>query len=244
MPFKSKKILIISMTGGFGHIRAGEALLEYAKENLKNINVEHVDIITIDPSLKKYATKFYDVTSKKFPFVWRMFYEFPPVFLTSKKMIGFLGLFNDKLKQYVAQKNPDIIIFTNIIMLPMLAPTISKHFTNIKMGVVVTDYHGHPYYNFPGINYYFVPSEEVSKDLEALNIGKENIIVTGIPISPKFYIKENIEELKLKYGITNGDPVVLFIASFRISQNDLLSALNQLLDVKPKINIIFLLFLI
>lgn len=240
---KMRKILIISMTGGFGHIKAGEALLDYAKENLPDISAEHIDISNINPLFKKLTIKFYDTISKKLPFIWGALYkitDFAPVSLVAKKIGEINFILKKEIKNYILNKNPDSIIFTNIVPLPLFSNFLSKKFTDIKMGVVVTDYYGHPYYNFPFLDYYFVVNEKVKEDLEKEGVSKEKIRITGIPISPKFYIKENIVDLKKKYGINNDFPVVLLIASFRLSKNDLILMVKQLLNFKQKINLIFI----
>ena len=226
------------MSGGFGHIRAGEALLDYAKENLPNIHAEHFDVSNINISLKKYA-KIYDFLNKRFPFVWGAMYKYfsAPI---AKKIISFGGLFNSIIKNYIFKKNPDGIIFTNVIILPMFISALHNKFTNIKMGVVVTDYHGHPYYNFSSIDCYFVANDKVKNDFQKIGMNKEKIAVTGIPINPRFYIKQNIKDLKLKYGINNNLPVVIFIASFRVSRKDLVESVKQLVEFRQKINLVFI----
>lgn len=232
-----KKFLIISMTSGFGHTRAGEALFAYAKKNLPDYDVQHTDIINIDTSLKKYSN-IYDFASKKFPFLWRALYYYVPLPVI-KKIVSWGGPLHEKLKSHVLEKKPDVIIFTNFVIMPMFA-FLGRMSPRMKIGVVVTDYRGHPYCKFSFVDYYFVPTDQVQKDLENVGIGREKIMVTGIPINPKFYLQENIKDLKIKHGIENQLPVVLFIASFKISKKELLKTLRQLLALKPQINIIFL----
>ena len=222
------------MTAGFGHIKAGQALLDYAEKNLPNVTAEHIDIANIDSSFKKYS-KIYDAISKKFPFIWGTLYavsDFNFFAFLVKKINIFSYFFSGKIKKYIYEKNPDAIIFTNVIPLPLFAFAFRKMFPAIVMGVVVTDYHGHSYYNFSCIDYYFVANKEVGRDLEKSGVKKEKIVVTGIPINPKFYIKENIGDLKLKYGINNDFPVVLLIASFKISKNDLVALVRQLIKLE------------
>lgn len=236
---KKKKILILSMTGGFGHIRAGEALLDYAKAHLPGIEAKHVDAATISPSLKKYGGKLYDAASKKFPWVWKMFYEYFPVSL-AKKIVETRSLFDPKIKEYIAKEKPDGIIFTNVVILPMFLSIVRSMFEGVKMGVVVTDYHGHAYYNFPDLDFYFVAHEQVGQDLESLGVDKHKIAITGIPVNPKFYIKHSVKELKVKHGIKNNLPVVVLITSFGISQKELLKVVGDLLEVSVHINLICL----
>ncbi|OGZ68967.1 MAG: hypothetical protein A3D44_00170 [Candidatus Staskawiczbacteria bacterium RIFCSPHIGHO2_02_FULL_42_22] len=232
-----KHILIMSMTGGFGHVRAGEALLDYAKEHVPEMNAEHVDITAIDPSLKKYAQGMYGAASKKFPFVWKILYNYPAAYHLAKKTVFFRGLFNSKVKNYIYQKKPDAIIFTNVEILPLFIGAVKKKFPHIVMGIVVTDYHGHPYYKFSCMDYYFVAHQDVADDLKNVGIKQEKIKITGIPINPGFYVKENIGDLKLKYGIKNNLPVVLLITSFQISSRDLIALIENLLALDPKINV-------
>ena len=54
MDNNKKKVLLISMRGGFGHLKAGEALFEYAQKNLPNIDIKHVDVQSISPIFKGY----------------------------------------------------------------------------------------------------------------------------------------------------------------------------------------------
>ncbi|MSU54389.1 MAG: glycosyltransferase [Candidatus Staskawiczbacteria bacterium] len=235
-----KKVLIISMTGGFGHIRAGTALLDYAKQHLPNIEAEHIDAIEIDPPLKKYAVTVYGFISKKFPFLWKVIYGFTLFSLVMRKVVALRGMYNHNIKNYIIEKKPEAVICTNVVILPIIAPILHKVLPATKIGVVITDYCGHPYYNIAFVDYYFVPTLQVQKELEEAGVVKEKIVVTGIPIDPRFYIKENIQDLKLKYGIKNNLPIVLFIASFKISKNDLRLVIGQLLKLTPNINLIFI----
>jgi len=229
----------MSMAGGFGHIRAGEALLDFAKEHLPQTHVEHVDIADIDPPLKKYS-KLYDIISKKSPLLWEIIYKFPPMFFVFRELIATRKLFNHAILDYINGKKPDVLIFTNVIMLPMFAVACKKMLPHSTLVVVVTDYHGHSYYRFSCIDYYFVATVSVAKDLETAGIEKEKIMVTGIPVNPRFYVKENIHDLKSKYCINNDFPVVVCITSFRASKHHLVTMVKSLLEFKQKINVVCL----
>jgi len=241
-PINKKKVLIISMRAGFGHLRAGSALLDYAKINLKNLNVEHVDILDVDPFLKP-LTRFYEATAIKVPFVWGAIYKLSNFRITTY-FIKYLGYFNFafkyKIRNYIKTKNPDVILITNIICMPIFLSACKKIINDKKIAVLITDYHGHHYYKFSRVDYYFVPHGQVKDDLEKMGVKSEKIIVTGIPISPKFYVKHDIKELKLKYKIDNNYPTVLFISSFRISGASLISIVKRILKSQFKVNLIFI----
>lgn len=234
---KKEKVLILSMLSGFGHIRAGEALLDYAKENMPNVQAEHVDICNIDKSFKRYA-KTYDFFVKKFPFLWEIVYKYLPVFV-AKRIVFFGGIMSNKVKDYVKKENPDVIIFTNVTIIPIFIDDFRKMFPAAKIAVLVTDYHAHPYYVFKDLDYYFVGHSKIKEDFIKMGVANEKVISSGIPINPRFYIRQDIKELKSSYGIKNNMPVVLFIASFKISNKNLISIVKDLLSFDPKLNILF-----
>ena len=130
-------------------------------------------------------------------------------------------------------------ILNNALVLTMFKPGYRKFFPEVKIAIVLTDYHGHPYYKFSDIDYYFIPHPEIKKDLLKIGIKEDRVIVSGIPINPRFYINQDIQELKLNYGIKNNLNTVLLIASFHISKSKLVSMISQLLNYKPELNVLF-----
>lgn len=230
------KVLIISMLSGFGHIRAGEALLDYAKENLKSVKVNHIDICDIDSRFKKYA-RIYDFLIKRFPLLWDLAYKYLPVSLV-KKLVSFNYLTENKVIDYAKKENPDVIIFTNVVVVPMFMATFKKLFPKAILAVIVTDYHAHPYYVFKEIDRYFVGHQEVKEELISFGVKQQRIIVSGIPINPRFYIKQSVASLKKKYKIGNDLPIVLMIASFKLPVSTIIILIKKLLAFSPKINLI------
>jgi processive 1,2-diacylglycerol beta-glucosyltransferase len=237
MTSKKKKILIFSLKAGFGHLRSGQALLDYAKENLPEVQVTHVDASEITSSLKN-AGDVYEFVAKKTPALWAMVYKLPFFFAGAKNVGAMVGGSDKKMKEYIMAKKPDAILFTNVVIVPLLMKVVKQVAPNVPTGVVVTDYHAHPYYQSADIDRYFVPSESAKKDLEAAGVPSADILVTGIPINPKFYIEQSVTELKHSYGITNSLPVVVLIASFRISPEECVALVRQLLEVQPKKNLV------
>lgn len=238
---EKKKILIISMRAGFGHLRAGDALLDYAKTNLKNINAKHIDILDLDPFFKPFL-RFYEFAVKRFPKIWGIIYVAMNLkwfsFITkafSKTNIILIR----KIRKFIIEKNPDVILFTNIVPVAVFLSACKGLIDNKKIGVIVTDYHGSYFYYFKRVDYYFVVNDQVKKDLIKIGISVEKIIVSGIPVSPKFYVKQNIDELKTKFKVNNNFPIVLLIASFRFSNKKMIYLVKNLLEHKPKINLVY-----
>jgi processive 1,2-diacylglycerol beta-glucosyltransferase len=75
--------------------------------------------------------------------------------------------------------------------------------------VVVTDYYAHQIWVAPGIRHLFVATEEIK---QALGKKHSSVIVSGIPIHPRFLKQKNHPQLLLKFKIANQSPVVLFLS--------------------------------
>jgi processive 1,2-diacylglycerol beta-glucosyltransferase len=102
--------------------------------------------------------------------------------------------------------------------------------------VVVTDYHGHSYYNVPLIDRYFVAIPEVKDDLVRVGVEEQKISVTGIPVSQKFYSGYDAKSLKRKLGFKNDFKTVLFVS--RLSKDFVIPAIEKLLGLEDKINLV------
>jgi len=226
------------MKAGWGHIKAAQALEEYANSNLPDFKIDHVNFCEIEPMLGNFFEIFYDITNARLPTVWGAVYETfdkEPVSAAFRKVNGFQRLFKRRIGRYLKRKNPDGIIFTNVIPAPMVAPPCHKIFPNISLAVVVTDYYGHSYYNVPLIDRYFVAIPEVKKDLVRTGVNEDKISVTGIPVGQKFYGNYNQTNLKRKLGFKNNFKTVLF--SSRLSRDYIIPSLKGLLTMDEPINL-------
>lgn len=227
------------MKTGWGHIKAAQALEEYAKTNLPDLKITHVDLCDIEPRLGKFFEIFYDFTNDRLPLVWGTVYEtFDKEMVSSafRRVNGFQRLFNRRVSRYLRRLEPDGIIFTNVMPAPMMAPACRKMFPKMPLTVVVTDYHGHSYYNVPLIDQYFVAIPEVKEGLARVGIDEQKISVTGIPVSQKFRTDYDAESLKHKLGFKNDFKTVLFVS--RLSKDFVIPTIEILLAREEKINLI------
>jgi len=234
----AKKILIVSMKAGWGHIKAAQALEEYAKKNLPHLYVKHIDLCVVEPLLGKFFQKFYDISSNRFPRVWGKVYEAfdkELVAIAFQKLSGAQTLINHRVADYLKEQKADDIIFTNVIAAPLIAPVCRRIFPAGSLSVVVTDYHGHSYYNVPELDRYFVAIPEVKDDLARVGVDEQKIAVTGIPVGLKFFTKPNVSLLRRRLGFKEARPTVLFVS--RMRKDFVIPAITGLLLREPKINL-------
>lgn len=236
-----KKILIVSMTVGSGHVRAGRALAEYADKYLPGIRAEHLNAADIaSPLARLFNQKMYETVVTNFPELWGQAYKAFDHRATAQALRRISQLqapFCRKLVRYIVSKRPDGIIFTYVGIAQLLSPIFRRRLEGVKIGMVVTDYHGHSLYNMPAVDRYFVADQYVKDDLVSAGVAGERIQVSGMPVSPLFYARRPAQELKTKYGLNSRQPVVLMMPNF-LPREEVEPTIAELLDLKQKINLI------
>lgn len=235
-----KKILIVSMKAGFGHLRAGQALADYANECLPEIHATHLDAGEIAPPLAKlFNQKIYETAVREFPELWGKAYEAFDHRLPARALRHISRLqapFCQKLINHVVSLQPDAVIFTYVAVAQLLAPSCRNRIKDVKLAMVVTDYHGHSLYNIPAIDCFFVADDFVSKDLESTGVDPSKIKITGIPVKKTFYADYNRQKLKRKLGFIDDSKTILFIS--RLDRDFILPTLEKILNSKEPLNLI------
>lgn len=218
-----RKILIVSVKAGAGHLKAAEAveaafakyqpdsevknleLLDYARKPIKYLYGKmYLDIVKAIPELYAYSYKHYK-PSRKF---------IKPRFLIDK--FNFRDFFD-----IVEDFAPDIVVATHFIPGGVLDNYRRKRKKGLKIALTITDYEFHPLWLVPNIDLYFTATEEINGSLMFYGIPPEKIVASGIPIHPKFSEQKDWKQLLTKYGLNNKSPVVLISAgSFGVTPLD------------------------
>ncbi len=230
-----EKILVVSCSGGLGHIRAAEAILESCKELHPEIQIKHIDI-------SKYSGRFfrtffvdsYNFIVKHRPEIFKQVFNFADSEKRKKSfniLLPLLKVSCKKFFKFVAEFNPDRVICTHFAP-PALLNTLEHAY---PVDVVVTDYYAHNIWLAPGIRTLFVPSESIKNVLTQKYSG--NVIVSGIPIHPRFFRKMNDEEIEKKYHLDSHFPTVLFLSGGK-GNIDIPTAVKHTLLNSANLNII------
>ena len=208
------KILIVSVKAGAGHLKAAEAveaafrryqphaevknidLLDYSNDLIKYLYGKmYLDVVKVIPELYAYTYKHYE-SSKQF---------IKPRFLIDK--LNFSDVF-----QLVEEFNPDVVVATHFISEAVLENYRRKKKKRFKIVVTLTDYEFHSVWLVSNVDSYFTATEEVKDSLLFYGVPPEKIVMSGIPIHPKFSEKKDKKELLAKYGLNKQSPIVLISA--------------------------------
>ena len=119
-----------------------------------------------------------------------------------------------KLNKLINEINPEIIISTHPFSSQMCALLKKKGEINCKVATVLTDYAPHgQWLMYPEyVDYFFVAHEGMKEKLKDNGISEEKIYATGIPLSIRFLVEYNKEEILQEFGLQQNKTTILFFA--------------------------------
>jgi processive 1,2-diacylglycerol beta-glucosyltransferase len=209
-----RRVLIVSVKAGAGHLKAAEAVEAAIRKYQPNAEVRNVDLLDCSNELIKYLYgKMYLDVVKAFPELYAYSYKH---YESSKRFIKprfLIDKFNfSELFEMVENFSPDIVVPTHFISEAVLENYRRKREKHFKIAVTLTDYEFHPVWLVSNIDLYFTATEEVKSSLLFHGVAREKVIASGVPIHPKFSEEKDRKALLAKYGLSNQSPVILISA--------------------------------
>jgi processive 1,2-diacylglycerol beta-glucosyltransferase len=186
-----KKILILSVSAGAGHMRAAEAIRAYAEKTLVDTEAIHLDAMDfVTPAFRKIYTDFYIKMVDKAPALWGYLYnqthEAAPDSTMERIRRKIERMNAGALLKKIHALQPDAIVCTHFLPAEMLARLVKNGELACPVWVQVTDFDLHRLWVHEGMAGYFVANDEVAYRLRASGVDAGQIHVTGIPIMPAF----------------------------------------------------------
>lgn len=213
----TRKIVILSVSAGAGHVRAAEALRVTALENYPGLEATHIDLMSLVPEgFKKIYADSYIKVVERMPALWGYLYD-----LTDKKRtesaVGRLRrsierLNTRKLHAALAKLNPDVVICTHFLPVELLARMKRRNEINAALWVQVTDFDVHFMWVQNPVDGYCVATEEVAARLAGKGVDAQEIHVTGIPIMPVFSEQRSRRQCAEDLGIDPGKTTLLMMS--------------------------------
>ncbi|PWF55321.1 MGDG synthase family glycosyltransferase [Massilia glaciei] len=185
-----KKILLLSVSAGAGHMRAAEAIRAFADAG-GAAEATHLDVMDyVTAGFRKLYTDFYIKLVNKAPALWGYVYHATNEAERDgavERMRRALERLNTRaLLREIALRRPDAIICTHFLPAELLSRAIAKQGLAVPVWVQVTDFDLHRMWVHEHMAGYFAANEEVAFRLRDQGIDAARIVVTGIPIMPAF----------------------------------------------------------
>ncbi len=207
------KALILSCNTGQGHNAAGKALKEEFLR--RGIECKMLDALRFArPKTSKRASGVYVKTATKFPEVFGAAYKVAGKISSDKRKSPVYyanTLYGKKLYTYIKKGGYDCVVMPHLF--PAEAVTyIKKHYPlSAACFFVATDYTCIPFTEETGLDGYFIPSDELILEYTERGIPKERLVPAGIPVSKRFWDRQDKKETRLGLGLGTDGPVVLIM---------------------------------
>jgi processive 1,2-diacylglycerol beta-glucosyltransferase len=213
----ARRVLVISVSAGSGHVRAAQAITEALAQAHPEIEVKNVDAMD-------YTTRFfrrlyigtYGWMIRNARITWAWLYART----VKEKQSDLSARFSrwverssaGRLIRLVTEFQPEIVINVHPLPMHILGHPRNRRRSPAPLWVAITDFDLHPLWAHPQTERYFAGCDEVARLLEVQGASRERVTVTGIPIVPAFSEPaEAAERARLRewLGLAEGRPAVL-----------------------------------
>lgn len=186
-----KRVLLVSVSAGNGHVRAAQALVAHAWTDFPQLRLHHIDMMQIVPTMfRKLYSDLYLKIASGMPEVWGWLYRKtdcePNGSLSGRLRRVIQRLCSRRLFDEIHRFQPDVVVCTHFLPAEVLATAVRAHRLHCQIWVQVTDFDLHQMWLHPGVSGYFVANEELAFRLESQGVARDAIVVTGIPVMPGF----------------------------------------------------------
>jgi processive 1,2-diacylglycerol beta-glucosyltransferase len=207
--------LILSCSGGAGHIRAAEALHNTALLTGLPIRTEHYDVLDFTSRLfKRFYSGSYIQMVNRAPELWGYLYQ-----QSERKPYERIGLIKrfDQLnyKRYLRtlrKLRPDAIICTHFLPYISVSSELLKNNITAPVFAATTDFDVHQLWIDSIIERFFVFHKESAWQLQSKHVPADKIKITGIPIMPEFQSKEKSKAVRKKLGFNMNQFTLLVLS--------------------------------
>jgi processive 1,2-diacylglycerol beta-glucosyltransferase len=186
-----KKILLLSVSAGAGHMHAAEAIRAFADAHPAGVEATHLDVMDfVSAGFRKLYTDLYIKLVSNQPALWGYLYqktdEAAPSALSQKIRRAVERLNCRALLAEIKRQRPDAIICTHFLPAELLSRELGKGRVNVPVWVQVTDFDLHSMWIVPNMRGYFAANEEIAWRMRERGLAAEAVHVSGIPIMPTF----------------------------------------------------------
>ncbi|MGE7762593.1 MGDG synthase family glycosyltransferase [Peribacillus sp. NPDC097895] len=169
-----------------GHHQVAEALMDMFKKHTDGVILKKVDLLSYtNNSLEKMITTGYLKWIRFAPESYNLAYK-NLFYVNSQKERSFKWyqhIFLKKMEQLIAEERPDLIVCTHGFPSHLLSQLKVKGKCSTPIINVYTDFFINNVWGSNGIDFHFLPSQELKEKLLSKNqISKHSMMVTGIPV--------------------------------------------------------------
>lgn len=190
-PTPIRKILLLSVSAGLGHVRAAQALAATAAQHWPGCEAVHIDAMKhVAAGFRKVYTDGYLRLINHAPRLWSYLHQktdVTPHSAASQRLRRAVERLSARaLLRELRRQAPDAIVCTHFLPAELLMREHSRGHLRCPVWLQVTDFDLHSLWLVPGMAGYFAATDEVAFRLRARGMPAGRVHVTGIPVMPAF----------------------------------------------------------
>lgn len=240
-----KKIIILSSSGGAGHIAATQALKDYLADSYQITSKDFMHVLHDIDVVKKITRGsfeaeqvFYNYCLKRRWFtVLNVVYQLGTWYFAARRK-KITAIF----KKFIAESQVDLVISVVPLINGALADAAKA--CNVPLIVVPTDLDVTSFMlGMKKIDYdklvmtTALDDQATKKKIALAGLSEQQIITTGFPLRKKFFETQKKDELKKQYDIPLEKPVIFLMMGGQGSSS-IITFFEQLLDVQQPFHVI------
>ena len=210
------KLLVMSVRAGYGHHSTAKAIMEQFEKH--GFECEMLDIFDyINRHLGNSIQDGYLLSTKYLSETYGKVYGK----LTKKdepydkhSITTILStLVSKKIKKYLEEFNPDIIIGTHSYAGFVMTILAERGVITCPTIGIVTDFTVHPFWESTFLDYYVIPDMLLAYEMQKKGIPRKKLLPIGIPIRSQFSSKMDKAEARKIIGIENKKTILVMMGS-------------------------------
>lgn len=206
-----RKVMVLSASAGAGHVTAANALEGALRESGIAQEVINLDVLKkVSPFMRSMYSKQYITLVNRAPHLLGALYDATD---HAKKFDARRMTFDVAnalpMLRYLTNERPDVVVSTHFLASELAAFATRRRRLDAYLATVITDFDAHAFWLSDPVNHYFTAFEETSRQLQHLGVDRDDISVTGIPISVKFAGAPSKSEARKQLGLREDLPLVL-----------------------------------
>lgn len=199
---KKKRILLLSEGFGTGHTQAAQALSVGLRLLSPNVQTKVLELGTfLHPTIAPLIFSAYRKTVTTSPKLYGKLYRSQYNKSLSKlSQMALHRIFYAQTAEVIGQIKPDLIVCTHPFPNAVVS-RLKRSGLDIPLCTVITDYDAHGTWISRETDIYLVPTPEVKRKLQMRGVYIDKIKVTGIPVHPNFWMRQDKSEIRDKFGL-------------------------------------------
>lgn len=185
---KPRRVLFLSAAVGVGHTAAAQAVSAALATIDPTIEAHTVDSYKYAASIfSKVVADGYIGMVKTVPQVYSYIYDRAERATHVPTFRRFVSQYTaSNLRKFVDEYEPDLVVCTHAFPCGVMSEYKRQYDLELPVVGIVTDFVVHPFWIYNNIDAYSVATPEMSRSLLARGVRADRIMISGIPVDPRF----------------------------------------------------------